>query len=106
MTFSTPNLLNLECASLQEVPIWISEVDSCAMGVAAKYKKLETDKDEQTEFREEVAKVCASRDSDKVVLSCVPKEDVNELVLAGFCTAKGGVPSLAYDGRLLCTRQQ
>ena len=42
-TFSTPNLLNLECATLSDVPIWISQVDSCALKVADKFHNLETD---------------------------------------------------------------
>ena len=41
----------------------------------------------------------------RVVLSCLPREDVAELIAAGFC-AKGGVPTLAYDGRLVCSRQE
>ena len=105
LTFSSPSLQTLECATLGSVPVWISDVDSCAIELASQFQNLATDAHERADFKDQVEKTCSSKKEDTVVLSCLPREDVAELIAAGFC-AKGGVPTLAYDGRLVCSRQE
>ena len=93
----------LQCSVHGDIPVWISSLDTCAIQLASEYDDLDKNKDDQEEFKARVQKEC-SHGKDEDVLRCIPRDDVLDLIMAGFCSSKDGTPALNEDGRLMCSR--